>query len=75
MDEFRAAQKQVSKPGVRGWWEVAIPELEPDQQERLASAAANRTISHRAIATVLTSWGHEVTEQQVGHWRRNHVER
>jgi hypothetical protein len=75
VDEFQAAQKQVSKPGLRGWWEYVVPQLDDDQRQSLASAASNRTISHRAVATVLTRWGHPVTEQQVGHWRRNHVER
>ncbi len=73
MDEFRQAQQEQSKPGTPGWWEIVLPQLTADQVTSLEQAAADRTISHRAIATVITRWGHKVTEQQVGHWRRTHV--
>jgi hypothetical protein len=71
VDEFLAAQEKMSRPGVPGWWEN-MP-VDADQYERLCQAAGNPTISHRAIATVLNSWGVKVTVGQVGHWRRNVV--
>jgi hypothetical protein len=73
VEEFIAAQREVSKPGTPGWWDIVLPKLDPKQRESLDAATADRTISHRAIATVLTRWGHKVTEQQVGHWRRTYV--
>jgi len=73
VDEFKQAQQEVSKPGTPGWWEIVLPQLTSEQLDGLTVAAADRTISHRAIATVITRWGHKVTEQQVGHWRRTHV--
>jgi hypothetical protein len=73
VDEFKQAQEEVSKPGTPGWWELVLPNLTEQQLEKLDQAAKDRTISHRAIATVITRWGHKVTEQQVGHWRRNRV--
>jgi hypothetical protein len=73
VDEFKQAQQEVSKPGTPGWWEIVLPVLTGEQLQALEVAAADRTISHRAIATVITRWGHKVTEQQVGHWRRTHV--
>jgi hypothetical protein len=71
MDEFAAAQKELHKGGVSGWWETT--DMGADQWTQLIEAARNPRISHRAIATVLNRWGVEVTVSQVGHWRRSHV--
>lgn len=73
MEEFLAVQKSNGSPGVSGWWEQVIPELDAEQHRSLMEAAASNRISHRTIAVVLGKWGHEVSPQQVGHWRRTHV--
>ena len=72
MNEFEQAQANVKGPGVDGWW-VQLDTLTDDRRQSLMDAARSSTISHRAIATVLTGWGVPVTVAQVGHWRRTHV--
>lgn len=72
MNEFRLAQDGMRPPGVTGWWERIPETLTPDQQQALLRAAADPTISHRAIMLVLRQWELNVTASQVGHWRRNH---
>lgn len=72
-DLFRDAQQTLKGPGVSGWWENTLPALDDVQREALYEAAVDSRITHKAIAIVLTSWGHPVTGQQVGHWRRTHV--
>ena len=72
MDEFAAVQSEA-KAGTRGWWEHVLPELSDEQAEKLKDAAKSRTISHRTISIVLGQWGFDVTQAQVGHWRRTHV--
>ena len=72
MYEFEQAQAASKRPGVAGWW-TRIGQLSQDQQDSLANAAVSPHISHRAIATVLDGWGIQVSPEQVGHWRRNHV--
>ena len=71
MDEFMQAQADLATRGAKGWWDRAV--LSEDQWARLRSAADNPHISHRAIATVLVSWGVDVNVGSVGHWRRNHA--
>lgn len=73
MDEFRLAQDGMRPPGVTGWWERIPTTLDEDRQTQLVRAAADPTISHRAICLVLRQWGLDVTMAQVGHWRRTHV--
>jgi hypothetical protein len=73
VDEFRAAQESLKGPGMPGWWDRVLPQLDAGQLERLQAAAADSTISHRAIAVVLGQWGHDVNVAKVSHWRRNRV--
>lgn len=73
MDEFRHAQSGMRGTGVRGWWERLPEALTDDQRDMLMRAAADPTISHRAIVIVLGQWGLTVTMAQVGHWRRTYV--
>jgi len=73
MDEFEKAQAEA-RPGYTGWWNKVIPQLTDDQQASLQNACLNRDISHSVIAKVLGQWGHKVSQQQVGHYRRNYVE-
>jgi hypothetical protein len=73
VDEFLAAQRETGRPGVAGWWDRVLPELTDDQRASLEEAARHRDISHSTIAVVLGRWGFQVTQQQVGHWRRHHV--
>ena len=73
MDEFRATQAGMPRPGMSGWWTTVLADLDEDRKASLMDAAADRTISHRTIATVLVRWGFTVTTAQVGHWRRNYV--
>ena len=73
MNEFREAQRQLKGPGMIGWWEDVLPRLSPEQETALRAAAADRTISHRAVKVVLERWGFPVTLAQIGHWRRTHV--
>ena len=71
MDEFRQVQSELSKPGSAGWWErLDLPE---EKIRQLHEAAADSSISHRAISVVLGRWGVKVNPQQVGHWRRSVV--
>ena len=72
-DEFVQVQTGLKGPGTSGWWEDVLPRLDEVQTEALMQAAKSRHISHRTIATVLGRWGFEVTQAQVGHWRRTHV--
>jgi hypothetical protein len=69
VDEFEQAQAQMGRPGVSGWWQTM--DLTVEQRAKLAAAAGNPAITHRAIATVLCQWGVNVNVGQVGHWRRN----
>ena len=73
MDEFRAMQNQMRRSGVSGWWDHVLPAVDDARRDSLMAAAADPTISHRAIVAVLGNWGFEVTMAQVGHWRRTHV--
>jgi len=73
LDEFREAQQQLKRPGVLGWWDLVLPELDDQQRESLLAAAKDRTISHRAISVVLGRWGHDVSREKVSHWRRLYV--
>lgn len=73
LNDFEVAQQQERGPGVVGWWERVIPELDEDRRAALLEAGASPAITHRAVAKVLTNWGYPVTPAQVGHWRRNHV--
>ena len=73
MDEFREAQRTLKGPGMSGWWEDVLPRLSGEQETALLDAAADRTISHRAIKVVLDRWGFSVTLAQIGHWRRTYV--
>lgn len=73
MRDFEEAQAAFSRPGTNGWWERVIPQLSDQERADLMAAAASSSISHRAIAMVLTNWGYPVSYQQVGHWRRNYV--
>ena len=70
LDEFKKVQEQIGTPGVRGWWVRARQTLTDEQWESLTVAAKDWSISHRAIALVLGSWGVKVSPAQVGHWRR-----
>jgi len=72
MDEFAQAQAQ-RRPGYAGWWEKVLPLLTDEQRHALDAALANPEIGHTAISTVLRRWGHDVSYQQVGHYRRRHV--
>lgn len=72
MDEFEAEQASV-KTGTAGWWERVIPQLDDDQRASLDRALNNPDIGHSTIATVLRRWGHPVSYQQVGHFRRRYV--
>jgi hypothetical protein len=72
-DEFRETQAGIKGPGLSGWWERVIPQLDEVQAEALMQAAESRDISHRTIAVVLGRWGFDVSPAQVGHWRRTHV--
>ena len=65
---FRDAQKAVSRPGSRGWWEHI--QLTPEQWDTLHAAMDDISITDRAIAVVVTSWGYPLTMHQVGHYRR-----
>jgi hypothetical protein len=71
VDVFTSVQQKAKGPGCDGWWVSVIPQLTDDQRSQLEQAAADRRITHRTIAVVLTQWGFEVTPTQVGHWRRN----
>ena len=73
MDEFAEVQASLKGPGMAGWWETVLPELDDGQLGRLLAAAEDATISHRTISVVLGKWGHPVTISQVAHWRRNRV--
>ena len=73
LSEFFEVQVQSGRPGTAGWWEQVLPYLDEERVNSLYAAARSREISHRTIAVVLGQWGYEVTAQQVGHWRRNHV--
>ena len=74
MDEFEQAQAEA-RPGYVGWWEKVIPQLTDEQQASLQKALRNRDITHTVISKVLGQWGHKVSYQQVGHYRRTYVER
>ena len=65
---FRDAQRKVSRPGSRGWWEHI--QLTDEQWDTLHAAMDDISITDRAIATVVTSWGQPLTMHQVGHYRR-----
>ena len=69
MDEFRQVQSELTKPGVKGWWDRL--NISDKQRADLEAAADDPTITHKAIAIVLERWGMTVTPTQVGHWRRN----
>jgi hypothetical protein len=73
VDEFETAQASLKAPGLPGWWEKVIPQLDAARAESLQRAARNRDISHRAISVVLAGWGFDVTPSKVAHWRRNHA--
>ena len=70
MDEFEQVQSQA-KPGTQGWWDRVLPDLTPEQAEKLDGAAGSRSISHRTISIVLGQWGFDVSAAQVGHWWRS----
>ena len=70
VDEFEQVQSQA-KPGTQGWWDRVLPDLTPEQAEKLERAAGSRSISHRTISIVLGQWGFDVSAAQVGHWRRS----
>jgi len=72
MDEFEAEQARI-RPGNPGWWDKVIPQLGADQQAALDKALRNPEIMHSTIASVLKRWGHNVSYQQVGHYRRRYV--
>lgn len=71
MDEFERAQASLRRPGVVGWWEKVLAEVDEDRRAALLKAAANPEISHRAISVVVQGWGFQVSREQVAHWRRN----
>ena len=73
MDEFAEVQSSKKGPGVSGWWETVLPQLDAIQREALLQAARELSLSHRTISIVLGRWGFDVTPAQVGHWRRTHV--
>ena len=73
MDEFLAAQASLKRPGVTGWWEKVLDEVDDERAAALLAAAADPDISHRAIAVVVSGWGFDVSREKVAHWRRNHV--
>ena len=68
LSAFRDAQKQVSHPGTRGWWEVV--DLTDEQWEQVHAAMDDPGIVDRAISKVLSDWGHTVSYHQIGHYRR-----
>lgn len=70
---FREAQARLKGPGVEGWWDQVLPELDEERREALLAAAVDRTIMHRTISVVLKEWGYDVTAGKVAYWRRNHV--
>jgi len=72
MDEFELEQQQTTT-GSRGWWEKVMPALDDQQRSSLDKALHNRDISHNTISRVLKAWGHDVSYQQVGHFRRRYV--
>ena len=65
---FRDAQKQVSHPGTKGWWEIV--QLTDEQWELVHAAMDDPSIVDRAISKVIADWGFDVTYHQVGHYRR-----
>jgi hypothetical protein len=71
IEMFREAQSEMKRPGVTGWWELVIPQLEDQQREGLIEAAQDRTISNGAISLVLKRWGYDVSPEKVAYWRRN----
>ncbi len=73
MREFLETQESERGPGTVGWWVNVLPQLTDEQRADLLEAAASDRISHRTIGVVLGKWGFEVTQAQVGHWRRQHV--
>ena len=73
MDEFELEQQQTTT-GSRGWWEKVMPALDDQQRASLDKALANPDIAHSTISTVLKRWGHSVSYQQVGHFRRRYVD-
>ena len=73
MSEFVAEQNAQKGPGVTGWWDKVLPELDDQRRQDLIDAGNNSEISHRTIVTVLNRWGFSVSYAQVGHWRRNYV--
>lgn len=73
MSEFHEAQRQLKKPGISGWWEHVLADLDEQRRDALIEAAHDPQISHRAIAVVLGRWGYEVNREKVAHWRRTHV--
>jgi len=73
VDEFELEQSKV-RNGSKGWWERVLPELDDEQRAALDKALANRDIAHSTISTVLKRWGHSVSYQQVGHFRRRYVD-
>lgn len=73
MDEFREAQANLKRPGVRGWWVKVLDEVDEERAAALLAAAADPNISHKAIAVVVSGWGFPVNREKVAHWRRNHV--
>lgn len=70
MDEFLAVQREQRGPGMTGWWDRVIPQLDEQQAASLLQAADDQNISHRTISIVLARWGHRVSPGSVGHWRR-----
>lgn len=73
MDEFEQVQSE-QKHGYPGWWDRIIPLLDDERRDALDRALHNREISHQTISTVLKRWGHDVSYQQVGHFRRRYVD-
>ena len=73
IEEFLEAQSQLKRPGVTGWWDRVLPELDEQQRASLIAAAKDSAISHRAICIVLGRWGHDVSREKVAHWRRTRV--
>lgn len=73
IEAFREAQKAGPKHGNPSWYETYVPQMTDSQREGLAEALNDRSISHSAIARVLTNWGYRVTSNSVGHWRRQYV--
>lgn len=71
MNEFVEAQNELAGPGTTGWWERAV--LTDEQRAQLHEAAADPSITDRAISIVLVRWGVDVNAGRVGYWRRNHA--